>query len=76
MSAAIGYREGGIGAGGDTGCKAGSRKDGGLFEPIEGDTILCGGLATDEIGEVAFSTSGCGLSGCVAAAAASCKRRR
>lgn len=42
MSAAIGYREGGIGTEGIDGSlvMVGSRKEGGLFEPMLGDTIL------------------------------------
>ena len=71
-----------MGTEGTVGCglRAGSKNDGGLLEPMLGDTKLCGGLAIAEIGDAAVSSSRGGLSDvCVcpaAAAAASCRRRR
>lgn len=74
----MGYREGGIGTAATVGraLREGSRNATGLLGPMEGDMMLCGGLGIVETGEADASSlrsSGCVV---VAAAAASCNRRR
>ena len=77
MSAAIGYREGGIGTDGTVGTWGGrgeSINEVGLRADSDGVRMFCGGLIglVSDVGDTEQSASG----GDAAAACASCKRRR